>query len=205
MSRRLHIKVCGLRQPENLREVADLGPDMIGLIFYPGSPRFVNGLAPSDLPAGVARVGVFVDAKMDDILLAVYRYGLDYVQLHGQESPGDCAALQGFIPVIKAFRVDADFDFSRTSAYTTCVDFFLFDTKGAQPGGNGVRFDWSILERYTGEVGFLLSGGIQPGDAEAITALQHPRLVGIDLNSGFEEAPGLKSIPALSEFIPQIP
>ena len=204
-TRKLEIKVCGLRAPDNLQAVADLDVDMIGLIFHPDSPRFVSELSPSDLPVGVRRVGVFVDAPMDDVLLKVHRYGLDYVQLHGHESPGTCAALNGFIPVIKAFRVDAEFDFAVTDPYTTCVERFLFDTKGAQPGGNGQRFDWSLLDRYTGGVDFMLSGGIRPGDAADIAALAHPRLVGIDLNSGFEAAPALKSIPALSEFIQHIP
>lgn len=204
-TRKLEIKVCGLRAPDNLQAVADLDVDMIGLIFHPTSPRFVGELSPSDLPVGVKRVGVFVDAPMDDVLLKVHRYGLDYVQLHGYESPGTCAALSGFIPVIKAFRIDAEFDFAVTDAYATCVERFLFDTKGAQPGGNGLRFDWSLLDRYTGGVDFMLSGGIRPGDAADIAALAHPRLVGIDLNSRFEAAPALKSIPALSEFIQHIP
>jgi phosphoribosylanthranilate isomerase len=200
----MKIKVCGLREPDNLAAVAALGADMLGLIFHPASPRFVGDLPLSALPVGVRRVGVFVDADLDQVLLTVNRYGLDYVQLHGHESPGYCAAVHGFVPVIKAFRVDAAFDFDSTAAYTNCAELFLFDTKGAQPGGNGVRFDWSLLDGYMGEVGFLLSGGIQPGDAADIHALRHPQLIGIDLNSGFETAPGHKSIPALTDFIHQI-
>jgi phosphoribosylanthranilate isomerase len=203
MSRALKIKVCGLREPDNLQAVAALRPDMIGLIFYPASPRFVGDLSPEDLPTGVQRVGVFVDAPLDDMLFAVHKYGLDYVQLHGQETPGVCAAMQGFLPVIKAFRVDEGFDFDSTAAYATCADLFLFDAQGAAPGGNGRRFDWTLLAGYNGTTDYLLSGGIRPVDAAAISALQAPHLLGIDLNSGFEELPGRKSIPALTDFIHQ--
>lgn len=199
------IKVCGLRDPENIAEIIDLKPDYIGLIFYPKSARFIGG----KLPVHVAReidlskkVGVFVDGEYDEITDAIDQYELDVIQLHGNESPEFAAKVRNYgIDVIKAFSVGEDFDFSQLEPYKKHVDFFLFDTKGENPGGNGTTFDWSILEAYDGSVPFFLSGGISPEHAETLKTLELPGLYGLDLNSKFETKPGIKDWDLLEEFI----
>jgi len=207
----MKIKVCGMKEATNLKDLMDVQPDFVGFIFYPDSPRDVQQgsiLTPEaatqtkKLP--VRRVGVFVNASEEEILTATASAGLDFVQLHGDESPGFCASIAGYLPVIKAFRIGPDFDFSTCEAYQRPCDLFVFDAKGLRYGGNGTKFDWSQLSQYQGETPFLLSGGIGPEDAEAIQALDHPRLVGVDLNSGFENAPGEKNIPLLKAFADQL-
>ena len=199
------IKVCGMRDERNIREVARLGVQWLGFIFYPRSPRYVepDELARLDLEAIHAkRVGVFVNTSPDRVMATARTCRLDYLQLHGEESPDDCYALQkrGY-SLIKAFPVAMREDLERTQAYEGRVDYFLFDTRCAEYGGSGRPFDWSVLAEYKGETPFLLSGGIRPGHEEAIRSLRHPRLTGIDLNSGFEREPGLKDIDKLSAFI----
>ncbi|MEM7037774.1 MAG: tryptophan synthase subunit beta, partial [Bacteroidota bacterium] len=139
-------------------------------------------------------------ASLDTILEKTELYGLDYVQLHGDESPGFCAAVDGFVPVIKAFRVGEGFDFEALGKYEAACSYFLFDTKGKNYGGNGTKFDWDLLNGYAGSTPFLLSGGIGPEDAEIVRAFEHPRMAGVDLNSGFEMEPGLKDIAKVKEF-----
>lgn len=202
------IKVCGMREAENIRKVAALGVNWMGFIFYAKSPRAVDGtlLLQADLlSAGQKRVGVFVNASVASLMEAANRYRLDYLQLHGSESPEDCYALQkrGY-SLIKAFQVATSEDLERTKAYEGRVDYFLFDTKCESYGGSGRQFDWSVLEAYKGETPFLLSGGIRPNSVASIQAFHHPRLAGIDLNSGFEIRPGLKDIEKLKIFIKQI-
>ena len=202
------IKVCGMREAENIRKVAALGVNWMGFIFYAKSPRAVDGtlLLQADLlSVGQKRVGVFVNASVASLMEAANRYRLDYLQLHGRESPEDCYALQkrGY-SLIKAFQVATSEDLERTKAYEGRVDYFLFDTKCESYGGSGRQFDWSVLEAYKGETPFLLSGGIRPNSVASIQAFHHPRLAGIDLNSGFEIRPGLKDIEKLKIFIKQI-
>lgn len=201
------VKVCGMREPENIREVIKLGIDWMGLIFYERSPRSIGShTIPEDIAsAPVRRVGVFVNATPGYMMEMAAVYRLDYLQLHGDESPDDCHALRkrGF-SLIKAFPIARKEDLERTKAYEDRVDYFLFDTKCEGYGGSGKRFDWSVLADYGGETPFLLSGGIAPGSVEAIRAFHHPRLAGIDLNSGFEIEPGHKDINKLEEFIEQI-
>ena len=199
------IKVCGMRDERNIREVARLGVQWLGFIFYPRSPRYVEPgeLARLDLEAIHAkRVGVFVNASPERMMTTAWTCRLDYLQLHGEESPDDCYTLQkrGY-SLIKAFPVATQEDLERTRAYEGRVDYFLFDTRCAGYGGSGRPFDWSVLAEYKGETPFLLSGGIRSGHEEAIRSLRHPRLAGIDLNSGFEREPGLKDIEKLSAFI----
>lgn len=201
----LRLKVCGLRHPGNLRALAPLRPDYAGFIFYPGSKRYVGAnfdpATLSLLPTGTQRVGVFVDAPPDQMLRLAACYRLDALQLHGDESPETCAVLHaGGHRLIKAFAVDASFDFSVTNAYAPYVDLLLFDTKGPARGGNGTAFDWSVLARYHGEVPFLLSGGIGPDAPVALRAFNHPAWWGIDVNSRFETAPGVKDADLLTAF-----
>ena len=188
---------------ENRERVEQLAVDLLGYIFYPPSKRFVgdqpdSGLFNSALP----KVGVFVDENAFEILGLAKNFEFEYIQLHGKENPLTCQILrkQG-LKVIKAFSVDKAFDFKKTSPFEKMVDYFLFDTKTNLHGGSGQKFDWEVLKKYTGKTPFLLSGGIGPDDAGSILKLDHPLLAGVDLNSGFEEEPGVKNIEKLTHFI----
>ena len=281
------IKVCGMRDAQNIREVAALGVNLIGLIFYPKSPRYVesisldagiipdySSLTPDPLPEGEGRnmldkqlkaeetkgetrnkqpvsaqlkstqskapfnkvttplslgegqgdeaveghggeaaipkfVGVFVNDMPQNIVTAVYNYHLSYVQLHGDESPVMIDNLRRTlvpdiapqIKIIKAISVSSAEDLKRCEQYEGHVDLFLFDTKCKGYGGSGQKYDWSVLEAYTGQTPFLLSGGIGPDDADRLRDFHHPQCVGIDLNSKFETAPGMKDAEMLKKFI----
>lgn len=214
----MRIKVCGLREPANIAAVCALPVDFIGFIFYPPSPRYVDPAVKLDTwlrrqatvsLGGIAKVGVFVNAAIEEVVNAIHDYQLDYVQLHGEESPEYCQELEDLwslssirrASIIKAFSVDAQFDFQTTAAYTAYCKYFIFDTKGAGYGGTGQSFDWALLDRYLGVTPFLLSGGIGPTDVTAIRQLQHPQLSGVDLNSRFESVPGEKDVTLLEQFI----
>ena len=206
----LVIKVCGMREAANIREIEALGIDWLGLIFWPKSSRYVSE-RPDYLPRNVKRVGVFVDEAPEKIVSISRLYGLDYIQLHGHESITDINRLRQTIAdqgsatippqLIKAFSIATDSDLEQTKAYEGHVDYFLFDTKGPSVGGNGIQFDWEVLNAYHGHTPFLLSGGIGPDDAARIQAFHHPQCIGIDLNSRFEISPGLKDINKLKTFI----
>ena len=201
------VKVCGMRDAENIREVEALGIDLMGFIFWPKSSRYVSE-RPAYLPTNCKRVGVFVDEDIETVKRIADDYALDYIQLHGHELADYCAQLRGF-KLIKAFNIATTEDFKQTEPYTGIVDYFLFDTKGKSVGGNGEKFDWSVLSAYDGNTPFLLSGGIGPDDAEVLTSHFSPltskkcakKCVGIDLNSRFEIAPGLKDINKLKDFL----
>ena len=198
------VKVCGMRNAENIRDVEALGIDMMGFIFYPKSSRYVSA-RPAYLPQKCKRVGVFVNATIDDIRQHIADYSLDIVQLHGHESTDSIRSLRSLcgdvISIIKAFNIATKEDLDATTPYEGLVDYFLFDTKGPSVGGNGEKFDWSILEAYNGDTPFLLSGGIGPDDAERILNYHHPKCIGIDLNSRFEIEPGIKDITKLKTFL----
>jgi phosphoribosylanthranilate isomerase len=199
----LKIKVCGMKYTANRGEVEKLPVDFLGFIFYPKSKRFVGeNTDPGLFNSAKTKVAVFVDENAFEILGLTKNLGFEFVQLHGKENSQTCRMLkkQG-LKVIKAFNLNDSFKFEKLREYETTVDYFLFDTKTDLPGGSGKKFKWEILEKYQGTVPFFLSGGIVPEDAEAIKKLQHPQLFGIDLNSGFEDEPGLKNIEKLKEFI----
>ncbi len=281
----LLIKVCGMRDAQNIREVAALGVNLIGLIFYPKSPRYIesissdagiipdysslNRLTPKPLSKGEGSdmldkqlkaeetegearnkqieseqlkstqskapfnkvttplsfgegqggeaaipkfVGVFVNDMPQNIVTAVYNYHLSYVQLHGDESPVMIGNLRRTlvpdivpqIKIIKAISVSSAEDLKRCEQYEGHVDLFLFDTKCKGYGGSGQKYDWSVLEAYTGQTPFLLSGGIGPDDADRLRDFHHPQCIGIDLNSKFETAPGMKDINLLQNFLHQL-
>lgn len=198
----MKLKVCGMKM--NPDEVATLDPDYMGLIFWEKSPRFVNGLMPS-ISNKIKKVGVFVNASIEEILAKVAKYGLKLVQLHGQESPELCKQIQEVgIIVIKVFGVDENFDFSVLTPYEAVCDYYLFDTKGKLPGGNGYTFDWEVLEGYPSTKPFFLSGGIGLENIDDIlTFLYRPEsryCYAIDVNSKFEIQPGHKDIETLKEF-----
>ncbi|MBQ6745969.1 MAG: phosphoribosylanthranilate isomerase [Bacteroidaceae bacterium] len=194
------IKVCGMRNADNIREVEQLSINMMGFIFWPKSSRFVSE-RPAYLPTNCKRVGVFVNETIEQVGRIADEYGLDYIQLHGHESPAYIQELKKSLSIIKAFNIAEPADFEQTKAYEGVADLFLFDTKGKSVGGNGEKFNWDVLKAYTGETPFLLSGGIGPDDASLIKSFYHPKCIGIDLNSRFEITPGLKDISKLKTFI----
>ena len=206
MKRELRIKVCGMKYTENRQQVEKLGVDFLGYIFYAPSKRFIGEMPEQGLfAAEKSKVAVFVNENAFEMLGIAKNLGFEYVQLHGKENPKTCQMLkkQG-LKVIKAFNVNANFNFADTENFAKVADFFLFDTKTKLPGGSGEKFDWSMLENYTGHTPFFLSGGIGPDDVENIKNLSHPKLTGLDLNSGFEDEPGLKNIEKLKHFIEEI-
>jgi phosphoribosylanthranilate isomerase len=206
------IKVCGMRNAENIRAVEALGIDLMGFIFWTKSSRYVSE-RPAYLPTKCKRVGVFVDEDIETVKRIADEYALDYIQLHGHESPDYIRALRvvdGFpvdIHLIKAISVSGRDDIATYKSYEGLVDYFLFDTKCPSVGGSGQQFDWSVLSAYDGNTPFLLSGGIGPDDAPRLRALSVldgfpvEKCAGIDLNSRFELAPSLKDVTALQKFL----
>ncbi|MBR1410218.1 MAG: phosphoribosylanthranilate isomerase [Prevotella sp.] len=198
------IKVCGMRDADNIREVESLGIDMMGFIFWPKSSRYVAE-RPAYLPTKCKRVGVFVDATAEDIMRHVGAYGLDIIQLHGKESPEFISQLINDLSpetkIIKALNIATEKDLDSAKRYEGTADYLLFDTKGKSVGGNGEKFDWSVLKHYHGTTPYLLSGGISPED---VTLVRTVNSIGIDLNSKFELSPALKDIDKLNKFIKQI-
>lgn len=224
------IKVCGMRDADNIREVEQLDIDWMGFIFWQDSPRYVSqissraGIIPdyssldapvaksSDAGRRVKRVGVFVDDMPQNIVTRVYNYDLDIIQLHGDESAVMIDNLRrtidpdirAGIKIIKALSISSVSDLDKAEEYAGHVDYFLFDTKTPLKGGSGEQFDWSILDHYKGNTPFLLSGGIGPDDAERVKAFRHPQCIGIDLNSRFETAPAVKDVALLKQFIHEL-
>lgn len=190
----MKFKVCGLKYPDNIRQIAELNPDYMGFIFYEGSKRFVGEeFVMPEIPANVKKVGVFVNASPDYILLKVNKYKLDYIQLHGTESAETCAELAKTVNVIKAFGVDENFDLSVLDAYKNFCSHFLFDTKTESFGGSGKPFNWDALSAYNYEQPFFIAGGM---DIERLRMLQEKKLnvYGVDVNSKAEIKPGYKDI-----------
>lgn len=202
MKAKFLVKICGMRDPENIVQVAMQEPSLMGFIFYPASPRYVGDSfqVPAEVSPCVKRVGVMVNESVHEIKAIADRHHLHYVQLHGDESVGEVKALYELgISVIKVFRIDEAFDFSSTLPYQSYVDYFLFDTKGEKYGGNAKRFPWSVLENYKGTVPFLLSGGIGLEHLEEIREMNHEQLAGIDLNSGVEQTAGIKNVEKVKQ------
>ncbi len=212
----MKVKVCGLRLPEHISALAKKNIDFIGMIFYPSSPRYAASEqlrqwmeAEGQVLGNVSLVGVFVNAEIEEVLNTVHDYCLDFVQLHGDESPDYCRELNAFrtlgsmrtARLIKAFRVDEHFDFDSVADYAPWCRYALFDTQGPAYGGNGLHFDWSILKHYGGPLPFLLSGGIGEEDVESLRAFKHPLLAGIDINSRFETEPGAKDVDKIDLFL----
>lgn len=198
-----------MKYPDNIREVATLNPDYMGFIFYRNSPRFVNNLNVTTLnsiPKEIKKVGVFVNENLENILTYIHKYDLNVVQLHGAENRKLCEAIkqEAGTRVIKVFSIMDKHNFKVTDEYEDASDLFLFDTKTDLYGGSGLKFNWSILHEYQGEKPFLLSGGIGIDDANAIRKINHPKMIGVDLNSKFELKPGLKDVRLLNEFITKL-
>lgn len=210
-----------MRDADNIRDISALGVDMIGLIFYPPSPRYVQqfssgaGIIPDyapDMGKTPLRVGVFVDDMPQNIVTRAYNYKLDYIQLHGNEPRETLENLRATIDpdikpkikIIKAISVSSAEDIKKYKEYVGAADLFLFDTKCKTVGGSGEQFDWQVLQAYDGDVPFLLSGGIGPDDAERIKNFHHPKCIGIDLNSKFEIEPALKDVEKLKQFLVKV-
>jgi phosphoribosylanthranilate isomerase len=201
----MRLKICGLNNHENISKIVSLSPDYIGFIFYQKSKRYISSWILCDLlpkiPRTIKKVGVFVneDVKVVETLFNIYK--LDFVQLHGNESPEYCAELSLMkIPIIKAFSIDEFFDFRRLDVYTHFCSHFLFDTKGKLHGGNGTKFNWDLINKYEYKTPFFLSGGIELDDVDAINQLSFKQLHAIDINSKFETEPGVKEISRIKEF-----
>ena len=210
-----------MRDADNIRDISALGVDMIGLIFYPPSPRYVQqfssgaGIIPDyapDMGKTPLRVGVFVDDMPQNIVTRVYNYKLDYIQLHGNEPRETLENLLATIDpdikpkvkIIKAISVSSAEDIKKYKEYVGAADLFLFDTECKTVGGSGEQFDWQVLQAYDGDVPFLLSGGIGPDDVERIKNFHHPKCIGIDLNSKFEIEPALKDVEKLKQFLVKV-
>lgn len=198
-----------MRDPENISGVCEAMPDYLGFIFYPESKRFVGtDFSYANLkmiPETIKKVGVFVNEIPGVVLKNCRCLDLDVVQLHGNEIPAYCRQIkQSGITVFKAFSISENFNFEILKAYSGVCDYFLFDTKGNLPGGTGLKFNWQLLQKYEGDTPFFLSGGIGPDDLEAIQKFSHPRLFGLDINSGFEISPALKNVEKVRKFISEI-
>lgn len=185
---------------DNIQAVADLQPDYLGFIFYEKSSRYFEGDIPK-LPKSIKKTGVFVNASVKEILEKIKKHNLQAVQLHGEESPEYCKSLNQ-VEIIKVFSIKDDFDFSVLKKYEDVVDYFLFDTKGKLPGGNGYTFNWEVLKKYPSTKPFFLSGGIGLNEIDKLKEILKTDLpiYSIDINSKFEDAPGLKNINKLREF-----
>lgn len=203
--KKLKLKVCGMRDPKNILDVAAIHPDFMGFIFYEQSKRFVgkNFRIPREFPQEIQRVGVFVNESVEGILRLVKKHQLDFVQLHGDEPVQVCETLKKEIKLIKVFRVDDDFDFDMTKEFEGLADFFMFDTKTSGYGGSGKSFDWSLLRKYRQSTPFFLSGGLSIDNVKRVVALEDTNLFAVDFNSGTETAPGLKD-PVMVHSIFQI-
>ncbi|MGH1386215.1 phosphoribosylanthranilate isomerase [Kordia sp.] len=205
------LKICGMKYEDNMKAVSELQPDYLGFIFYKKSSRFFNTVIP-EIPKGIKKTGVFVNASIEDICKKIKLYDLQAVQLHGNESPEFCIELKkristppnARVEIIKVFSIKNEFDFSTLKLYEHCVDYFLFDTKGKLPGGNGVTFDWTVLEDYPSTKPFFLSGGIGLETTQKLEAFLKSKAskycYALDVNSKFEIVPGLKDIEKLTTF-----
>lgn len=203
----MKVKVCGMKYEDNIMSVSGLKPDYMGFIFYQRSKRNFDGPLPL-IDKGIKKVGVFVNEDFETIRDYVHKYQLDAIQLHGDESAVECARIKREMPgleLIKAFAMSGSFEFGQLEAYLTNCDYFLFDTKGKERGGNGTLFDWTILEDYTYQKPFFLSGGIGLDEIAALKKfLKSDSAVNcqvIDVNSKFEIEPGLKNTEELKTFV----
>lgn len=206
----MKVKVCGMTSLEQLQHLDDIGVHFAGMIFYEKSPRYVGDQLSHHkaaiLKLKLKRVGVFVNDELPNIITQVKHYGLDFVQLHGDETVDFCKQVQEFVPVIKAFRVGANTHINEaTKGFEEVCDFFLFDTassgKKEEYGGTGQRFNWDVLQSANINKPFFLSGGIGLDDADAVTNFKHPQVIAVDVNSRFESSPGIKKINEIEQFL----
>ncbi len=206
ISKKLAVKICGMKVAKNILEIASLHPEYLGFIFAKKSPRYFEGVIPA-LPDTIQKVGVFVDEAVEVIVELVCKHQLQAVQLHGKESVQFCEILKVYlhsdVKIIKVFSVGADFNFEELKPFEEVADYFLLDAKGKFPGGNGTQFDWQMLENYTSKKPFFLSGGIGVEDVEAIQELRKMKLPlhALDCNSKLEISAGIKNKKQCEELI----
>jgi phosphoribosylanthranilate isomerase len=204
---KMKIKICGITEQGNMMKIAGLGPDYLGFIFYPPSPRDVTEkiehLSFNLLPAEIKKVAVLVDMPLQKAIRLVDKYSFDLVQLHGNESRGYCLEMKKYTEVIKVFRVKDQLP-DNLDLYQDCCNYILFDTKADLPGGTGLSFNHGILENYPLDIPFFLSGGIGPETTNEVLSLGHPMLQAVDVNSKFEIKPGIKNISLIKDFIRKI-
>jgi phosphoribosylanthranilate isomerase len=205
----LKVKVCGMTNPANVKEVAEAGPDFMGFIFYPRSPWYVgqdpNPELFNNVPAGILKVGVFVNEDPVTVIEIAAMNGLDLVQLHGTETPDYCESLKlSGVKIIKAFGICDYTDFDIYGSYIDVCDYFLFDTRNEKYGGSGEKFNWEIVAAYKLDKPFFVSGGIGPDDAMQLKGIQNEKLMAVDVNIRFETATGIKDALALKSFIQEI-
>ncbi len=203
----MKLKVCGMKYVENIKQVAELKPDYLGFIFYEKSKRNFEGIIP-EIPKSIKKVGVFVNEYLEIVVSLAQEYQLSVLQLHGDESPEYIEKLKEHLPkveMMKVFGVKDTFDFDRLRPYEGKVDYFLFDTKGKERGGNGVTFDWKLLEKYNSDTPYFLSGGIGLQEVDSVKEFMKTshakKCIALDVNSRFETEPGNKSIKQLKKFI----
>lgn len=200
----IQLKVCGMKYPENIKSVASLQPDYLGFIFYEKSARNFNDEIP-EISKSIKKVGVFVDAELSFVTEKIKTHDLQAVQLHGHESPEYCKHLNSEdVEIIKVFSIKNRFNFDTLKPYEKVCDYYLFDTKGELPGGNGYAFNWNVLKKYPSTKPYFLSGGIGLDDVDNIKAFiesdPSKYCYVIDVNSKFEIEPGLKNIEFLKAF-----
>ncbi len=206
----IKIKVCGMKDPDNIRALTTLDIDFIGFIFYRESPRYAGKLPRNiteTIPENIRKVGVFVDENPCLVESLSKKFRLDYVQLHGDETPEYCRRIREEVPgikIIKAFGIKDPPDNSFLEAYAEEADFFLFDTYTPLHGGSGKTFNREVLTGYDLKVPFFLSGGINESILDEPGSLKLPRLYALDINSRFERTPGIKDIPRIQHFIKKI-
>ena len=202
----MKVKICGLNNHENLQAIQVFNPDLLGFIFYEKSPRYLdlNRMEKpiQELETSAKKVGVFVDAPIDQVLAYSQLLGLDYCQLHGDESLDYVQTIKAAgLKIIKVFRIGkAGIQKQHLDAFDGLCEYFLFDTNTKNYGGSGKKFDWAIINKYKGKTPFILSGGIGPEDAALIAQVDHPMFAGVDLNSRFESEPGIKNTDSLNQF-----
>lgn len=194
----MQLKVCGITNTENILELIPLSISRLGFIFYHKSSRYVLGKLIEDglnkIPEHIKKTGVFVNAEITEIEQIIERYQLDSIQLHGDESPEFCNYFKAKTEVIKTISIKDEGSFETANLYMNACDLFLFDTHSEHFGGTGKTFDWRWLEGYSLNKPFYLSGGISLENYAEIKKINNKHLVGIDINSRFEIAPGIKDI-----------
>lgn len=208
MSEKLILKVCGMRDTKNIVELIKVKPDFIGYIFYEKSSRNIKVIPKINIPNTIQKVGVFVNESKLFITDKIDEFNLDCIQLHGNETTVFCRNLKkilinnenGRIKIIKAFNIHEKFDFEILINYEPYCNYFLFDAFGKNAGGNGITFNWNLLQNYKGQIPFLLSGGINETMSQDIKKIKHPKFIGVDINSGFEIKLALKNINKIKSF-----
>ena len=200
----MKLKICGMKDQQNTLSISDLQPEFLGFIFWKNSKRYCEKVI-EDITESIQKVGVFVDADYNEIVAKIISHQLNYIKLHGEETADFCLKMKHTgVKVIKAITIDRELNFNELKYNKNCIDYFLFDTKGKHPGGNGTTFDWEILKEYNQDIPYFLSGGIGldewPKLEKFIQSEAAKNCFAIDVNSRFEVEPGIKNKQKIKEF-----